>query len=328
MHTHDGFGGGNSSEVTLSGFSSGAMAAVQLHVAYSTMFQGVGIIGGGPYLTAVFGTDSIILPQLIHVPTLISLTNDLSKSGVIDNPANMSNSRVWLFGGTLDTVVDQGCVMKLKQYYEQWISPSQMQSVFTVQSEHGFVEDNFVCLRVPQSLGGCNMCSDQSAPLINNCNFDTAGLMLSYLYNDTLEQRTSFDPSRLITLDQTKFIPLTCTEDPVDMGLHYEMKAYVPKACQKKGSGCRVHVALHGCLSRLGYAREAFFQYAGYNYWAEANDIIMLYPQAAFNDANLMGCWDWWGYASPAKGLVYATKQSCQMATIVNAIKAFTDDSQ
>lgn len=42
--------------------------------------------------------------------------------------------------------------------------------------------------------------------------------------------------------------------------------------------------------------REAFVKHAGYNGWAEANNIILLYPQTVssdWNPANPQGCWDW-----------------------------------
>ena len=34
---------------------------------------------------------------------------------------------------------------------------------------------------------------------------------------------------------------------------------------------------------------------AGYASWADANDIVVLYPQAKTTTANPEGCWDWFG---------------------------------
>ncbi len=46
-----------------------------------------------------------------------------------------------------------------------------------------------------------------------------------------------------------------------------------------------------------------FVENAGYNEWADANDIVVLYPQArsqefqgSIQHANPQGCWDLWGY--------------------------------
>lgn len=41
-----------------------------------------------------------------------------------------------------------------------------------------------------------------------------------------------------------------------------------------------------------------FVENAGYNEWADANNIVVLYPQARTANlgfANPQGCWDFWG---------------------------------
>jgi poly(3-hydroxybutyrate) depolymerase len=69
---------------------------------------------------------------------------------------------------------------------------------------------------------------------------------------------------------------------------------------------CRLHVAFHGCEQYVDKIHDLFFRDAGYNAWADANHIIVLYPQAApwlrLADpsqitGNPKGCWDWWGYS-------------------------------
>jgi poly(3-hydroxybutyrate) depolymerase len=42
----------DSSRISVSGISSGGFMAVQLHVAYSSLFKGVGVVAGGPYYCA------------------------------------------------------------------------------------------------------------------------------------------------------------------------------------------------------------------------------------------------------------------------------------
>ena len=56
---------------------------------------------------------------------------------------------------------------------------------------------------------------------------------------------------------------------------------------------CPLHVAFHGCLQSLGKINTTFVEHAGYNAWAEANGIVVLYPQATANALNPKGCWDW-----------------------------------
>jgi poly(3-hydroxybutyrate) depolymerase len=65
------------------------------------------------------------------------------------------------------------------------------------------------------------------------------------------------------------------------------------------------------------FTGSTFVEHAGYNQVAEVNDIIVLYPQTHSNRLNPNGCFDWWGYTSPA----YASKMGPQMA----AVKAMVD---
>jgi len=51
---------------------------------------------------------------------------------------------------------------------------------------------------------------------------------------------------------------------------------YVPKACSE-GTSCKLHVALEGCLQDENKIGDQFYTHAGYNEWAEANNIIILY---------------------------------------------------
>jgi len=76
----------------------------------------------------------------------------------------------------------------------------------------------------------------------------------------------------LVRFDQTEFIA-------AGHGMDAAGWLYVPTHCAA-GQQCRLHVALHGCLQ--GYARigAEFLNNAGYNRWADTNDIIVLYPQA------------------------------------------------
>ena len=58
---------------------------------------------------------------------------------------------------------------------------------------------------------------------------------------------------------------------------------------------------------------ERFHRDAGYNRWAEANQMLVLYPQVNKSAANPYGCWDWWGYS----GSHYADKSAPQMKAIM-----------
>ena len=56
----------------------------------------------------------------------------------------------------------------------------------------------------------------------------------------------------------------------------------------------RVHVQQRD--KPLDSVHDDFIRDAGYNRWAAANSIVVLYPQIRVTSPNPNGCWDWWGY--------------------------------
>jgi len=83
---------------------------------------------------------------------------------------------------------------------------------------------------------------------------------------------------------------------------------------------CRLHLALHGCSQNYGTVGNAFVWNAGYNDWAEGNNIIVLYPQTTSSGVNPNSCFDWWGYT----GSNYATRGGIQMAAIYRMVQAYS----
>ena len=73
-----------------------------------------------------------------------------------------------------------------------------------------------------------------------------------------------------------------------------------------------MHVAFHGCEMTVDDIGEQFTLLTGYNPWAAANDMVVLYPQAKRTALNPKGCWDWWGYT----GVDYASKVGVQMDAV------------
>src|SRR4051794_18564381 len=87
-----------------------------------------------------------------------------------------------------------------------------------------------------------------------------------------------------------------------------------------------VAAALAVCtrFGRTGFdaIHDRFFRDAGYNAFADANHVVVLYPQATswrrLTDpsgliANPEGCWDWWGYAGDD---AYFTRDGKQMRAV------------
>ena len=76
-----------------------------------------------------------------------------------------------------------------------------------------------------------------------------------------------------------------------------------------------MHVAFHGCMQTVADIQDKWVKLAGYNSWADSNNIIVLYPQVikATNPFNPNGCWDWWGYNNKQN---YDTKTGDQMRAV------------
>lgn len=143
---------------------------------------------------------------------------------------------------------------------------------------------------------------------------DLAGAILKRIYGEKAlkggrvavaeGEVKAFDQSRVFS----RFSNYPFTEKQ-NASMAQEGYVFIPKTC-KDGRKCKLHVAFHGCLQGGGatdhrggqWNSNLFAKFAGYNEWAQANDIIVLYPQVrVWNGAlqnpplNPQGCWDWWG---------------------------------
>jgi len=288
-------------EYTVSGLSSGAAMAVQYHVIHSSVVKGAGVIAGSPYgCASLHITDALHAcgkePDLISIPDLITATTSAHEAGSIDATSHLANAKVWLYSGTKDSVVLPGVMQKVQTYYQNYLKSSNIQTVFNIESEHAFITNNYG-----------NKCDFLGTPFINNCDFDAAGDLLAHLLG-TLKPKVSAISNNIGKLSQLSFIP---SGGPDAAAMADDAYVYTPSGCQGQ-SGCRVHVAFHGCDQTVPQVEDAFYAHAGYNEWAESNNIIILYPQAKITTADPKACWDWWGFT----GANYATKSAVQVETI------------
>jgi len=77
----------------------------------------------------------------------------------------------------------------------------------------------------------------------------------------------------LTDFDQREFV----NDGPHSISLADAGYVYVPAACRTER--CHVHAAFHGCRQYAGLVGTAFVRDAGYNRWADAHRLIVLYPQ-------------------------------------------------
>ncbi len=306
--------------VTVSGISSGGFMAVQFHVAHSSTVKGAGVLAGGPFYCAQ-GSMWAALNNCTNptawapVPPVELLRADaevLARGGLVDPVVNLAAARVWLFAGTLDRVVEPPVVEATRRFYALFKPPPEnVVLVADKRAGHGMI-----------TADAGVACELTAAPYINDCDFDAAGELLKHLLGP-LEPPAAKATGRVLRFDQKPF----AGGDAFAIGMGDSGYLYVPQACE--AGACRIHVALHGCRMSVEQIGERFVREAGYNRWADANRLVVLYPQttprngAGFRDwrwsfvFNPRGCWDWWGYTGPQ----YANKAGPQ----IRALKAMID---
>ena len=289
-------------ETTVSGLSSGGYMAVQFGVAWSSIVRGVGVFAGGPYWCAQDSLSTATSTCQLGAPsasTSISKTDSYASSGAIDPTSSLAKQRVWIFSGYNDGVVKRSVVDALVSYYGNYASAGAVAYKNNLNAGHAQITDNY---------GGA--CADTGGSFVANCGYDGAGLLLRHLFGALQPRNTGTLGGQLTQFDQTQF---TAT-DPYHLSLSHTGYVYVPSACAA-GQPCRVHVAFHGCLQNADYVGSDYTARAGYNQWADTNNLIILYPQTVSSSGaplNPNGCWDWWGYNEAG----YATKVGSQIAAV------------
>ncbi len=288
--------------ISVSGVSSGAYMAGQLHLAHSSIFNGVAIVAGGPYYCAMGEISRGLGPCMkggeLDLDSLLEYARAAAAAGKVDDLANLDGDRAWIFHGALDSIVDRGPSEDAAALYAELISEDAATLVTDVAVVHGF-----------PTLDTGLPCDSMGAPFLNACNYDAAGEILRALHGD-LNARTDTS-GELLTFAQPGF-------DAADM--LQQAYLYVPASCAD-GSACGVHVAVHGCSQSTEFVDDAFAAGAGFNEWADANDLLVLYPQVASSKVapmNPYGCWDWWGYTDEN----YASKEGPQVAVIKATLDA------
>ena len=289
-------------ETTVSGLSSGAYMAVQFGVSWSSIVRGVGAFAGGPYYCAQGSVSTATGACQIGNPStapLTSATDSWAASGAIDPTANLARQKIWLFSGYNDGVVKRAVTSQLFNYYNHYINPGFIEYKTDLNAGHAQITDSFG-----------SRCDLTQPSFVNNCGYDAAGLLLQHLFGRLNPRQTGALGGSLIQFDQTAF----ASTDPYNLSMAHAGYVYVPAACAAGGQ-CRVHVAFHGCKQNADAVGSDYYAHAGYNAWADTNNLIVLYPQTVSSSGaplNPNGCWDWWGYNESG----YATKNGSQIRMV------------
>lgn len=370
--------------LTVSGVSSGGYMAGQYHLAHSTKVAGAAMVAAGPYACARTGSfwcdfapgfAGFWLPydscQAMHMCTAtareefgalglyfgppghadaVDTAVAEAAAGRIDPLSGLAGDRVWLFSGTADRLVRPAIVDDLHAFYEALYARPE---VDTPDAAIAYVNDLAVAHAMVVDIAGeaNDRCLDHGPPFINDCSFDAAGRLLTFLHRlegpgggaSAAPAHGDWPASGLFAFDQTPFFDT----DAERVSLNDTGHLYVPTGC-RDGAPCPLHVAFHGCRQHEAAVRAAcgdaaggggdggngedgcplllFFRDAGYNAWAEAHDIVVLYPQATAwgdggdADKNPRGCWDWWGYS----GADYYRRSAPQIEAVDRMIDCLT----
>jgi hypothetical protein len=303
-------------QITVSGISSGAYMAQQFLTAFSSQVNGVGIVAGGPYFCAkgkIIDALNRCMKTSLGVPRVQDSVTEAKKlSGkFIDPISNLKHSRVYAISGTNDETVLQKVSDVNVEVYKSWGVPaSNIQYVNKLAVGHAFPTDDYG-----------NSCSTPSqSPFISNCGRDVAGEMLKHLLGNLFTKKSP-RTDRIFKFEQLQNL------DGVDfdkLSMHKMAFAYIPEECEGTAiRDCRFHVAFHGCKQTLEDIQTTFVTKAGYNGWAEANKLVIVYPQAIKNFLvnNPNGCWDWWGYT----GSNYHTREGLQMKQVARVVEALRE---
>jgi poly(3-hydroxybutyrate) depolymerase len=358
-------------QVSVSGISSGAYLAHQLHVAYSDRIRGAGLVAGGPFGCAAGNTCQAITrcmgagtPPATKV--LWDKASGLEALGKIAPLSHLKQSRVYIARGGQDDTVGEAQTEGLLQFYQQAALPPSDLFIACRQGKgcslagHALVTPN-----------GPRACSQHAHPYLNHCGDENQpDEILRWVY----PQKNPWNPpnhrlsGRLIAFDQDRATTInTRVYQLAKVGY-----LYVPAICEQQS--CPVHIALHGCAQSEAvlrtndafinasqsagqlYENNSFVRDSGYNASADANGIVILYPQAepsgyriierpifpsskesllnacatlsaaaspSIFGFNPKGCWDWWGYTRQAymgADNLYLTRKAEQMKAIIEML--------
>lgn len=302
-------------QTSVSGLSSGAFMATQFDVANSGQLIGVGVVAGGPfYCAGLFpGVAPETAAQTLCMNPLgnngpkaaeaLRVAQRLASAQQIDDWRNLKRQRVYMFSGTQDKVVTQRVVEQNALFFSlAGVPADHIKYVDTVAAGHAMITDS----------ASDKACGVSEGPFINNCGLKQAQDILNWIYPG-LKPAAAAAPG-LAMFDQSEFDPEhRATLGPVGF-------VYVPAACE--AGGCRVHVVFHGCLQGERKIGDRYARSTGYNEVAEANRLIVLYPQVEASYKNPQGCWDFWGYTSDdAVTPDFYSRQAPQIAAVMRMVK-------
>jgi poly(3-hydroxybutyrate) depolymerase len=303
----------DTTDITVSGLSSGGVMAINLGYAYSATFRGVGIFAATPYLCQYHFSYSLCQNKRVITTTMLDTmqtTIDNWSGGGIDDKVNVATQKVYLFVGTKDATVGVNPMLAVQEQYARNGVPS-VNLIQAANVNHVFPTDF--------TTFGNNPCNASFTPWISNCSYDGAKAVLTQFYGSLQPRNNAPAAANYREFNQREFTG--------NLGMADTGWMYVPATCAADAK-CKLHVAFHGCAQSYSSIGDKFVKNTGYTRWADTNNIIVLFPQARPDNnsyptvasgmqSNPNACWDTVGFY----GFNYAQKGGVQLS----AIKAMVD---
>jgi hypothetical protein len=198
---------------------------------------------------------------------LIELTKQFASEGKIDPTSNLYDDPVMVWMGKFDTVIGTRVAKSAEEYYKYFVDNSRLHLDHTFPAQH--------CI---PTLDYGEECAKLRPPFIGNCQFDGAGEALNHLLGSLsppVENMDDFLATNLMEFDQTPFVPKFLWRNS---SLNEKGFIYVQTACQSSSVACHLHFSIHGCAQSTELIGDTWPVHTGYNRWAEANNIIVVYP--------------------------------------------------
>jgi len=253
---------------------------------------------------------------------------------LVDPLSNLARAdrRAYLFSGLNDKDVFQEVMLAVR---DQLLGPTcamrheNVHAKLDIPCAHSFLVDNETCAapgaqrpehccgtktasttcteapvaNVAPRVGCCGHCNDGGTggavdywkPPVNNCDYDMAGTMLSWLEPGATAARARAVKRNLLAFDQQPYMPPGFSF--TDGGFAERGFAYVPTACRANPAPCAMHVHYHPCGGNHDFLNTSYMLENGMAAFAESNRMIILQPQANSKRPGDEdpGCWDWYG---------------------------------
>lgn len=298
--------------VSVAGLSAGAAMAQQVHFAYSDRLLGAGLIAGPPYGCAQGDLNTALGPCMKGEPNapdpvkLAERAREMADAGKISALSGFDGDHVYVLHGSADVTVASEVTRASYAIYmalqREVAQPPVRNMQLTWDNEREFGH------AWPTLTTGVE-CATTQPPYIAACEFDASGEMLNAIYGAAPRDAVAAG-GEVVSFDQNAFRP-----DGKDAYLADEGFLYLPNQCSA-GAECGVVFAFHGCEQNAETLGQRFIDDIGLNRWADAYDLVVVYPQtrASFMPLNPKACWDWWGYSGPD----YDTREGKQLKWLAN----------